>query len=122
MAIRQVQDVPGCLLERLQFVSLDIVPAVLGETIGEERPIGPAIEDYGPVASGFARTGAGNALLDHAAAEIGVDLSSLGPLDRVLEDAVVDTVLVREADEPGVLEYPHMNAAIGLEYITLSVM
>ena len=56
-----------------QFVAPDIVPIVLGVAVGEERQSAASKQHDAAKAAGFALPLPRETLLDHAAAEIGID-------------------------------------------------
>lgn len=48
-----------------------------------------------------------DALLQHSAAQIGIDQPALGPVDGFRQGGIGDAFLAGELFEPSVLEYPH---------------
>jgi hypothetical protein len=80
---------------------------VLGKTINKERPFKVAKQNDRSVPARLAFVGAGNALLYHATAVIGIDLSLLSVNDGLAELSVGDPLLARKPGKPFAFENPH---------------
>lgn len=116
------QHLIGELPKGLQFVPPQVVPIALGEAVDEERRFSSPKEHDAPKPSGLALPPSCDALLDHAAAEVGVDAPALGPAGRVAQRLVGNSVVAREAAERLGLEDAHSAPALSMipRYITLS--
>jgi hypothetical protein len=88
-------------------LSSDIVPIVLREAVDKERRGMAAEQDDAPEPTGHAFPLPSQALLDHTAAEIGIDQSSLGSSDGIPQDGIGNTLLGGESREGLSLEEPH---------------
>ena len=103
--------------ERRKLGSGHIVLGALREAVDEHRPrLGP-IRDQRPIAAGAPLARPRHPLLDHAAAEIGIDQAALGTLDRLAEPGIVDAFLAREPRKVSRLEHPHERRSALKPYI-----
>jgi hypothetical protein len=92
------------LPELLQFVFVDVVTIAFRETIDENRQRLLPIQDDCPISTRLALAGSSNSLLDHATAEIGIDLAFEGSCHGIQQCAVGYAFLAGETVKPSILE------------------
>jgi hypothetical protein len=84
-------------------------PVTLGKAKHKKRQVSSAEQNDASVSAGFSLTGAGDALLDHTAAEVGVNDTVFRPGHGVFQRRIVDLLAPCKTAKPGVFEYPQLG-------------
>jgi hypothetical protein len=107
MTMLIIQQLAGELLEGHQLIVPDIVAIAFREPVDEERPLADPQQDQSAEAAGLSAALARDTLLDHTAAEIGIDQAPLDIRHRLPQIGIRDAHRARKARERLVPEYPH---------------
>ncbi len=91
----------------LQLVLSKVFSVALGKSEDEYRAAPLSVRNYHAVPAGSHLSRPGYALLNQAAAKIGIDQASLGPFDGLTKTPVRDPFTPGKAREPSRLENPH---------------
>src|SRR5581483_2336066 len=107
LVLAQPQPGAALLAQVLELVVVDVVPVALGEAVEEHRPrAGPERDDRAEAAA-LALALAGHALLDEAAAQIGIDQALADIAHRLGQGRIVDPLPPLKPRERLALEHPH---------------
>jgi hypothetical protein len=93
--------------QSFQLVIINVVAVALGERIEKHRTPGRTVGDNHPEPTGTTLAGPRHALLDKAAAKIGVDNAPLGPLDRLTQAGVGNALPASKPLNASGQENPH---------------
>ena len=95
----------GDLLPKLELVRVDVVALTFSEAIEEDRKMPGAKSHQASIAAASALSGPGNALLDQAFAEIGIDEAAPSPFDSFAKPGVINLFPTRKTREFLCFEY-----------------
>ena len=85
--------------QRFELPAPQVLPVALREPVDEERPFAPAEEHERTEPAGSALPRPRDSLLDDSAAEVGIDLTTPGPLYRVAPGLIRDPLAAGETRE-----------------------
>ena len=109
------------LPKRLQLVCFDIAKVFLFETMHEhDSPFKPK-EDNRPKSAGLSFAGTGDALLDDATSQIGVDHARIHRASRFPKTRIVNVCLATKAPKRFCLEYGQSLVARGSHNLTIAL-